>query len=255
MDHKIFISYSHADIDVAEQVANALAGAGLKAWLDKREGKPGESLVNKINTALEAASYMLLLVSKTSIASDWVKREWMSAMASQDTVLLPLLLDVSRPPALLRDLIHIDFSQNREAAIQELLAFFQRETEPATRLPSLHDDSAYLGRNWRGSREDDKDSDAAKPDFRPLRRASRRTIRLVARNCMDEADFQNFLFDAAIAPGRIRGDSLHQRLVNLLHLVATEGILEHFVDWLVLERQRCVVFQLSQLADQDFRIN
>jgi hypothetical protein len=41
--------------------------------------------------------------------------------------------------------------------------------------------------------------------------------------CLDESGLAGFYIDAEIAPGRLAGQSLNERLGSLLHVVATEG--------------------------------
>lgn len=227
---RIFVSYTKTDSGVALRIIAALKAAGLQPWIDQEEIQPGDSFIEKMNSGLTAASYVLLLVSPASLASRWVNREWMSALARQSTVLLPLLIERCTLPPLLSDLVYIDLTEGTEAGIQRLLEFFQRESRPATQPAPL----------VRGE----------KPQRTTLRGCSRRELRLVAQQCLDDGAFQAFLFDAEIESGRIAGQSLNERLMSLLHITATEGTLEHFADWLSHERPRCVELQLGRVRSE-----
>ena len=223
---KIFISYTHADSASARRIADALKRAGLEPWIDQEEIGPGDSFLEKMNAGLAASAYVLLLMSAAALASRWVNREWMSTLARQGTVLLPLLLEKCPLPPLLTDIVYIDFSNDFETGLRQLMEFFQRESRPAT-APVEGRRGPLAAANLRG--------------------CSRRELRLVAQHCLDEPAFQAFLFDAEIEPGRIVGNSLHEKLVALLHITVTEGVLEHFADWLSRERPRCVTQQLEQV--------
>ncbi len=227
---KIFVSYAHEDAATAREVVQALTRAGLDVWIDQKEIQPGASFVEKMNEGLDAASYVVLLVSPASQASKWVEREWMSTLATRDTVLLPVRVAPVELPRLLRDLVYIDLVADKPAGLKKLVEFFRKEREK----PSFD--------TQRGL------DPSEEPPF--LRLASRREIRHVAKRCMDQLAFKEFLFDNEIDEGRIAGDSLHERLINLLHLTDLEGTLELFLHWLEQERGVCVRAQLKKLRSE-----
>jgi len=45
---RAFISHSHADKPLAEELARALLDQGVDPWLDRWEIQPGDSLIRKI---------------------------------------------------------------------------------------------------------------------------------------------------------------------------------------------------------------
>ena len=232
---QIFISYSQQDSAVADEIATALQDIGLTPWLDREQIQPGQSFIQRINEGLQAASYLLLLASPASLASRSVAREWMSTLARNGTVVIPVKIAPCDLPPLLSDLLAIDLTAGRQRGLSRLIEFFRKELSPAV-LP--------------GSTVDEGTRDVP-PDFVPLLEgATRREIRLVAMGCLDEVRFKSFLHDAALAEGRIGGNSLHERIVNLLHVIGSEGLLRHFTDWLVLECERCVAHQLNVLSGQ-----
>ena len=84
---------------------------------------------------------------------------------------------------------------------------------------------------------------------RALRTTTRRERRLLTTNCLDEAGLRAFIFDVQIEPGRLTGDSHHERVLHLLRLVETEGLEDELLEWLERERQACVRHQLALLAN------
>ena len=86
----IFISYASADRPRAAQVAQALQARGWSVWWD-RAIPPGRQFDEVIEEALDAAHCVVVLWSKTSTASSWVKTE--AAEAMRRTVLIPALID------------------------------------------------------------------------------------------------------------------------------------------------------------------
>jgi TolB-like protein/Flp pilus assembly protein TadD len=91
----LFLSYSHADEVQARRIASALEQAGYTVWWDALiEG--GAAYAKSIGSALEAADAIIVLWSKTSVESDWVRDE--AAQARDRQRLIPVSLDGARPP-------------------------------------------------------------------------------------------------------------------------------------------------------------
>ncbi len=86
----IFISYSSADRERAGVVAKALEARGWSVWWD-REIPPGRAFDDVIEEALDAARCVVVLWSKASTASAWVRNEASDAMGRK--VLIPALID------------------------------------------------------------------------------------------------------------------------------------------------------------------
>lgn len=87
----------------------------------------------------------------------------------------------------------------------------------------------------------------------PLRDASRRELRLIACRCLDTAGLRGFLWDANIDPGCLPVASLHEQVVELLHVIGRDGIVDQLGDFLWEERRRCVETQLKQLRGETLR--
>lgn len=73
---KAFISYKHSDVTFAELIGSDLRQHGIAVWLDLWEIQPGGAITQTINRGLETSDIVLLLLSKASIQSRWVEREW-----------------------------------------------------------------------------------------------------------------------------------------------------------------------------------
>jgi hypothetical protein len=222
VNDRIFISYAHQDARAAEVVRQALSDAGFRPWIDTREIRPGESFIAAMNEGVGSASYLLLLVSQATQLSEWVSREWMSALANRATVVIPVRLDDAPVPPLLRDILYFDLARDRGAGLQSIVDFFVGETKEVT--PPMRSQTHWT-----------------------LRTATRRQLRLIAIRCLDEAGLRSFCFDAEIAPGSLQGSGVHEQLVSLLHAVEAQGLLRHFADWLESEKGRCVKNSAGEL--------
>ena len=71
----LFISYPHEDKEFAEKLAVHLVRQKAHVWIDQWELKVGDSILEKIQSAIKTASALLVLLSKASVASEWCRRE------------------------------------------------------------------------------------------------------------------------------------------------------------------------------------
>jgi TolB-like protein len=91
----IFLSYAHADRAKAQRLAAILEQSGFTVWWDALiEG--GSRFANSIDEALDKADAVVVLWSKRSVDSDWVRDE--AAQGRDRHRLVPLSLDGSIPP-------------------------------------------------------------------------------------------------------------------------------------------------------------
>ena len=103
----LFLSYAHGDQAQAQRLAAALERCGYAVWWDALiEG--GTRYAKSIGEALEAADAVLVLWSKQSVESDWVKDE--AAQGRDRHRLVPLSLDGTPPPLGFRQIQMIDLS-------------------------------------------------------------------------------------------------------------------------------------------------
>jgi len=91
----IFLSYAHADRAKAQRIAAILEQAGYTVWWDALvEG--GSRFAQSIDEALDKADAVVVLWSKSSVESDWVRDE--AAQGRDRQRLVPLSLDGTVPP-------------------------------------------------------------------------------------------------------------------------------------------------------------
>jgi hypothetical protein len=105
---KVFLSYDRDDTERARPVALALEKAGHFVWWDLHI-RGGEQFSKVIDEALQAADAVVVLWSKYSIESPWVRDE---AAAGRDSGrLIPVSLDEAKPPLGFRQYQMIDLSR------------------------------------------------------------------------------------------------------------------------------------------------
>lgn len=142
---KLFLSYDRDDFAKAQAIADALVKAGHDVWWD-RHIHGGAEYSLEIEQALERADGVVVLWSKNSIKSAWVRDE---AGAGRDRgCLIPITIDPIQPPIGFRQFQSIDLAKWRpsrksdqfEALIRAAAgladnAFQNPDALPPTNLP------------------------------------------------------------------------------------------------------------------------
>lgn len=95
----VFISYAREDRDHADKLSSALEARGWSVWWDPRI-PAGQSFDETIERELETADCVVVMWSKHSILSEWVKNE--ASAALDRGVLIPALIDDIKPPLAFR---------------------------------------------------------------------------------------------------------------------------------------------------------
>lgn len=148
----VFLSYSSQDRRFAERLARDLVGYGLRVWWDQWEMQVGDSLITKIQEGIQASSWLTVVLSPASVASNWVKRELVSALAdeiSTDRVrVLPLLLSDCEMPPFLRDKLYADFRVSYESGLELLLRRLAPPLRPEIQKALLSDDEGKALAAW-----------------------------------------------------------------------------------------------------------
>lgn len=90
----VFLSYSADDAPIAHQIANDLIRAGIDVWYDKSISV-GMNWAEEIRTHLDEAEAIIVLFSRQGLTSEWVKREWITAVHRSIRVIPVLIGGVS----------------------------------------------------------------------------------------------------------------------------------------------------------------
>jgi TolB-like protein len=91
----IFLSYSRADQDTAKRFADGLERAGFSVWWDQNLN-PGEAFDKVTEKALEEARAVVVLWSKQSVDSRWVRAE--ATQANTNGTLVPVMIEACKRP-------------------------------------------------------------------------------------------------------------------------------------------------------------
>jgi TIR domain-containing protein/stage II sporulation SpoE-like protein/NACHT domain-containing protein len=88
---EIFLSYASADAERAQRLVAILEQQGWSVWWDRERIPPGQRFDRAIGEAVEAARCVVVLWSRASTKSDWVREE--AEAGRKRSVLVPVLLD------------------------------------------------------------------------------------------------------------------------------------------------------------------
>ncbi len=75
MSIQVFISHSHEDNDLCEQVIQALQQWGVRFWFDRKDLRGGSVLSETIEKAIAESRYFLRVCSPAATKSDYMRRE------------------------------------------------------------------------------------------------------------------------------------------------------------------------------------
>jgi hypothetical protein len=246
---RIFISYSHWDLDIARKIVGTLKSADLDVWIDESSLAPGENWLTAIDEALRDAGYLLVLLSAMSLRSTWVQHEWTAMLARQlggkgGGLVIPLRLEDVQPPPLLEPLQRVDLFSDFEVGLAALVSFFRDETQSLGRRKTEFSSDTY--RAWELVTDANLTEDV-------LRNLDRRTIRRLALQCITLQELMSFCIDTETDRGRIGGSSLNENILFLLELLDREGRIEEFLQWLARENEKCVRAAIMKYMPELFR--
>jgi len=156
----VFISYSHADKDFVDKLATHLIKSNIHIWLDRWELKVGDSITSKIQEALSDSDYLLLVLSKKSVESDWLKRELNAALLREieekRAVILPVLIEDCEIPLFVRDKLYADFREQFNSGLRTLLDALSAKHSPNQFRIDTKDYETDWGLEWHVNNEEKK---------------------------------------------------------------------------------------------------
>lgn len=95
--YSCFVSYSSKDEEFAKQVHNDLQAAGVRCWLACEDMKIGDEIRNTIDASIRVHDKLLIILSESSVESEWVKDEVEHAIdlekERKQSVLFPVRVD------------------------------------------------------------------------------------------------------------------------------------------------------------------
>ena len=121
----IFISHNKKDKDIAREIALFLVAENINLWFDEWEISAGDSIIEEIQSGLQKASHFLILWSQNAATSNWVRKELssilMKAIENKNPKVIPIILDDTPLPELIRDLKYLRYHDGNEQDRKEII--------------------------------------------------------------------------------------------------------------------------------------
>jgi hypothetical protein len=128
----VFISYSHADEVIVNKLALHLVKNNAHVWVDKWELSVGESIINRVQEAIQESSALLVILSKASVVSEWCKKELSAGLIREleekRVVVLPVLIEDCEIPIFLRDKLYADLRKDFDDGLHHILGTIAKIT-------------------------------------------------------------------------------------------------------------------------------
>ncbi len=146
INNKVFISYSHIDSSTVEELEKRLKENKIKIWIDKSEMKLGDSIIDKITDGINSSQYFMIILSRNSLASEWVKRELNATLMLQlnkkSIKILPIYLGIkpSEAPLFLQDIWGVEIDEQiSDKAMKKIIEPF-RDKDRDRNIKMMQDD-------------------------------------------------------------------------------------------------------------------
>lgn len=121
----IFLSHASSDKHWARRIAADLTGLAHQVWLDEWALHVGESIPAEIEKGIDRSDFLVVLLSRHAVESEWVSREWQAAYWNEvdkgAIAVLPVRLEECQIPGLLRAKKYADLSASYEDGFQSLI--------------------------------------------------------------------------------------------------------------------------------------
>lgn len=112
---KVFISHSSNDKKFIRLLKSCLNENDIDTWFDEDELMLGDSLLKKLEEALNESSHFVIILSKASVNSDWVKFELKRAVNNQKSGLFSKIIPIKYRecdvPEVLSELVYADLTR------------------------------------------------------------------------------------------------------------------------------------------------
>lgn len=135
MKNNVFMSYSRQEVGFADDLAHRLEKEGFEVWLDYRSLVPGTPWARQIEQGVDQSEVILLVVSKSSIASKYVEFEWRRVVEREEKRIILLVFEAVELPEVLEKYEWVDFRGKYDDAMVELVRQMRAREEEEHPVP------------------------------------------------------------------------------------------------------------------------
>ncbi len=141
----IFISYSHTDKEKVNLLAANMVKRNAQVWIDIWELNVGDSIIQRIQDAITGADALLVVLSKSSVGSEWCKKELSTGLIREleekRVIVLPVLIENCDIPLFLKDKMYADLRIDFDSGLDAIMDAVARVTNP--NQSRFSDDNTY----------------------------------------------------------------------------------------------------------------
>jgi len=123
--NNVFISYNKKDKEIAREIALFLIAEDISVWYDEWGIYAGDSITKEIDSGLSGCTHFIILWSKNSAKSNWVKRELWSILSKAIRKgfprIIPIKIDKKPLPNLISDIKYISYKNGSEEDRKEII--------------------------------------------------------------------------------------------------------------------------------------
>ncbi len=135
MGFQIFLSHNVRDGDSVGRIRQELAAVGVESYVFEHDLQPGQSIAEKLQSAIRASDVVVVLLTENSVPSPYVQQEVGYALAQRKLV-IPLVEQgtSSNTLAMLAGVEYISFdSASPQEGIQKLTDYLGRLSDEKRR--------------------------------------------------------------------------------------------------------------------------
>lgn len=132
--NKIFMSYSRRELGFVDDLVSKLEEKKYDVWLDYRVLIPGSPWKEQIDKGLHESGTVLLVVSKASMASQYVALEWRHFLQMKKRLIL-LIFEAVDLPSELEKFEWVDFRGSYQAGLKELFSQLEKPIQEERPVP------------------------------------------------------------------------------------------------------------------------
>jgi hypothetical protein len=153
----VFISYSHSDEEFVNKFAAHLVKQNTHVWVDTWNLNVGDSILTKVQDAIEESSALIVVLSKSSVESEWCKKEinsgLMKELEEKKVIVLPVLLDDCKIPLFLREKMYADFRTSFDNGLSRVVDSLAKITNQAQSRIEAQEYHVDWSMDWSYSKE------------------------------------------------------------------------------------------------------
>jgi len=128
----VFISYSHQDKDFVDKLAANLVMHKARVWIDRWELNVGDSIIDKIQEAIQESDALIIVISRSSMESVWCQKELSAGLLREleekRVIVLPVLLEECKMPIFLKGKQYADFREDFDNGFMKILEAIAKVT-------------------------------------------------------------------------------------------------------------------------------